>query len=134
MIEKALPAVVITQRWLLRAGAILLPLVYWPLTYDHYVLPKLLLARSLVLALAVLLVIRWLAAGARVIKRTPLDVPLLRLLAFALLPPLGAAVRRRREQRQRGALRHVHALRRRADPDHICRLVLALRSVPRGLQ
>jgi O-antigen ligase len=85
MIEKAQPAVVITQRWLLRAGAILLPLVYWPLTYDHYVLPKLLLARSLVLMLAVLLVIRWLAAGAVVIKRTPLDVPLLAFLASALL-------------------------------------------------
>src|ERR1700687_1813860 len=85
MIEKALPAVVITQRWLLRAGAILLPLVYWPLTYDHYVLPKLLLARSLVLPLAGLLVIRSLAAGAVVIKRTPLDVPLLAFLASALL-------------------------------------------------
>src|ERR1700687_292653 len=85
MIEKALPAVVITQRWLLRAGAILLPLVYWPLTYHHDVLPKLLLARSLVLALAVLLVIRWLAAGAVVIKRTPLDVPLLAFLASPLL-------------------------------------------------
>jgi O-antigen ligase len=85
MIEKALPAVVITQRWLLRAGAILLPLVYWPLTYDHYVLPKLLLARSLVLALGLLLVIRWLVIGSVAIKRTPLDVPVLAFLASALL-------------------------------------------------
>jgi putative inorganic carbon (HCO3(-)) transporter len=73
------------QRWMLRAGAILLPLTYWPLTYDHYVLPKLLLARSLVLALAVLLIIRWLAGGAVVIKRTALDLPLLAFLASALI-------------------------------------------------
>ncbi len=82
---RALAAVFTTQRWLLRAGAILLPLTYWPLTYDHYVLPKLLLARSMVLALAVLLVMRWLAAGTIVIKRTPLDVPLLAFLASALV-------------------------------------------------
>jgi O-antigen ligase len=80
-----LPAVIVVQRWVLRAGAVLLPLTYWPLTYDHYVLPKLVLARSLVLALAVLLVMRWLATGAVVFKRTPLDLPLLAFLASAVL-------------------------------------------------
>src|SRR6266849_1833412 len=75
----------LAQRWVLRAGAVLLPLTYWPLTYDRYVLPKLLVARSLVLALALLLVIRWLAGRAVVVKRTPLDVPILAFVASALL-------------------------------------------------
>ena len=51
----ALAAVTATaQRRALQLGAALLPLVYWPWTYDSYVLPKLLLARSLVLILLLL--------------------------------------------------------------------------------
>ncbi len=73
------------QRRVLQVGAALLPLVYWPWTYDSYVLPKLLLARSLVLILAFLLVIRWLAAGAIIVNRTPLDLPLLAFIGSALL-------------------------------------------------
>src|SRR5437899_1078255 len=69
----------------LQLGAALLPLVYWPWTYDSYVLPKLLLARSLVLVLAALLVIRWMVGGAIVVKRTALDIPLLAFIASALL-------------------------------------------------
>jgi O-antigen ligase len=73
------------QAWLLRAGAVLLPLVYWPPTYDSYVLPKLLMARALVLALAALLVIRWLASGVIAFKRTPIDLPLLAFVGSAVL-------------------------------------------------
>src|SRR5437879_13872737 len=72
----------------LQLGAALLPLVYWPWTYDSYVLPKLLLARSLVLILAILLVIRLMAAGAIFIKRTPLDIPLLAFIASSLVSTL----------------------------------------------
>jgi O-antigen ligase len=85
-----LTAAAFGQRWLLRAGAILLPLTYWPLTYDRYVLPKLILARALVLALAILLVVRSLASGSAVIKRTPLDIPLLAFLASALVSTMFA--------------------------------------------
>jgi O-antigen ligase len=73
------------QLRVLQLGAALLPLVYWPWTYDSYVLPKLLLARSLVLVLAALLVIRWMAGGAIVVKRTPLDLPLLAFITSALI-------------------------------------------------
>src|SRR5260370_10112593 len=73
------------QSGVLEVGAALLPLVYWPWTYDSYVLPKLLLARSLVLILAFMLVIRWMAAGAIIVKRTPLDLPLLAFIGSALL-------------------------------------------------
>ena len=42
------------ERWFLRAGVFLLPLAYWWGTYDRYVLPKLLLARVLVIGLLIL--------------------------------------------------------------------------------
>ncbi|TMD93340.1 MAG: hypothetical protein E6I73_00590 [Chloroflexi bacterium] len=83
-VELAASAAAVQLR-VLQFGAALLPLVYWPWTYDSYVLPKLLLARTLVLVLAALLVIRWMAAGAITVKRTPLDLPLLAFIASALL-------------------------------------------------
>ena len=73
------------ERWFLRAGAFLLPLSYWWFTYDHYVLPKLLVARVLVLGLAALFIARTALAGRLQIKRTPLDLPLLALIASAVL-------------------------------------------------
>src|SRR5205807_5840458 len=83
-VELAASAAAVQLR-VLQFGAALLPLVYWPWTYDSYVLPKLLLARSLVLVLAGLLVIRWMVGGAIVVKRTALDIPLLAFIASALL-------------------------------------------------
>jgi hypothetical protein len=73
------------ERWLLRAGMFVLPLAFWPLTFDHYVLPKLLVARFLVLGLAVLFVARCAIDERLVWKRTPLDLPLLALIASAVL-------------------------------------------------
>ena len=71
--------------WTLRIGLFLLPLAYSPFTYDGYVLPKLLLARVLAVVLLVLLASRAVAARALVIKRTPLDIPLLAFLSSAAL-------------------------------------------------
>ena len=71
------------ERWWLRIGVFLLPLAFAWDTYDQYVLPKLLLARVLVLGLLILLVVRSILNGALTIRRTPLDVPLLVFLASA---------------------------------------------------
>ena len=49
---------------MLRGGLFLLPLAYAWNTYDSFVLPKLLVARTLVLALLVLVVVRP-SSGAR---------------------------------------------------------------------
>jgi len=72
------------ERWFLRAGVFLLPLAYWWDTYDRYVLPKLLLARILVIGLLILFVARAFG-GSLTIKRTPLDLPLLAFVVSALL-------------------------------------------------
>jgi putative inorganic carbon (HCO3(-)) transporter len=81
-------AVSAVRRWVVRAGAVLLPIAFSPLTYDHYVLPKLLLARLLVLVLAVLFLLSTLLSGAIRIRRTPLDVPLLVFVATAVVATL----------------------------------------------
>lgn len=73
------------ERWFLAAGAFLLPLTYWWGTYDRYVLPKLLVARLLVIGLLILFVIRTVVTGSLTIRRTPLDLPLLAFVASALL-------------------------------------------------
>jgi hypothetical protein len=55
------------QRWYLRAGLFLLPLAYSWGTYDHYVLPKVVVARVLVLGLLILLTARsWTPFATRV--------------------------------------------------------------------
>ena len=77
--------IIAAQRWTLRAGVFLLPLVYSPFTYDSYVLPKLLFARLLVLALLALWLARIAVTRNLVLKRTPLDVPLLLFLGSAAL-------------------------------------------------
>jgi putative inorganic carbon (HCO3(-)) transporter len=69
-----------SERWFLRAGAFALPLGFGWETFDQYVLPKLLIARVLVLGLLLLLVVRAAVSGQVEVKRTPLDLP---LLAFA---------------------------------------------------
>jgi O-antigen ligase len=73
------------ERWFLRAGLFILPLAYWAETYDSYVLPKLLVARTLVIGLLILFVIRVVARGSLEIKRTPLDLPWAAFLASALV-------------------------------------------------
>ena len=78
----------IVERWLLRAGAFLLPLAFWWGTYDRYVIPKLLLARVLVLGLLMLLALRVIVTGSLTIKRTPLDIPLLAFVASAFVSTL----------------------------------------------
>jgi O-antigen ligase len=73
------------ERWVLRAGVFLLPLAHTWDVYDGYVLPKLLLARALVITLAILLALGALAAGRLQVKRTPLDWPLAVFVASAVL-------------------------------------------------
>lgn len=81
------------QKWTLRIGLFLLPLAYSPFTYDQYVLPKLLLGRLLVALLLILYCARAAAGRALVIRRTPLDTPLLLFLASAALSTVFAANR-----------------------------------------
>src|SRR2546425_7439942 len=76
------------ERWLLRLGALVLPLAYWWGTYDRYVIPKLLLARVLVLGLLVLFATRVIVTGSLTIKRTPLDLPLLAFVVSAFVSTL----------------------------------------------
>ncbi len=76
--------------WYLRAGLFVLPLAYSWNTYDHYIVPKLLVARLLVVGLLFLFVARALTARSLVIKRTPLDWPLLAFVASAALSTLFA--------------------------------------------
>lgn len=73
------------ERWVLRAGVFLLPLAHTWDTYDGYILPKLLLARALVVTLALLLLLRLAAGGRLTIRRTALDWALLAFVASAAL-------------------------------------------------
>lgn len=73
------------ERWWLRIGVFLLPLAFAWATYDQYVLPKLLLARVLLLGLLFLFLARSILNRALTVRRTPLDVPLLVFLASAAI-------------------------------------------------
>lgn len=73
------------ERWWLRGGLFLLPLTYLPLTYDSYVLPKLVLARLLVLGLAAMLLLRAARDGRIELRRTPIDLPLALFLVSAAI-------------------------------------------------
>ena len=73
------------ERWFIRAGLFLLPLAYWWDTYDRFVLPKLLVARVLLIGLLILFLARVIATGSLTIKRTPLDLPLLAFVISALV-------------------------------------------------
>jgi O-antigen ligase len=70
------------QRGLVCVGAFLLPLVVLWSTNDPIVLPKLLVARALILLLATLVLVRWLRGELKV-RRTPLDLPILAYIASA---------------------------------------------------
>jgi O-antigen ligase len=72
------------ERWFLRAGLFLLPLGFWWDTYDRYVLPKLLVARVLVIGLLILYTAKGMSTRTLLFKRTPLDLPLLAFLASAV--------------------------------------------------
>src|SRR5258706_15175011 len=78
------------EGWYLRAGMFVLPLAYSWNTYDHYIVPKLLVARLLVVGLLFLFVARTFIARLLAIKRTPLDWPLLAFVGSALLSTLFA--------------------------------------------
>jgi O-antigen ligase len=80
-------------RWILRAAAFLLPLAFVPNFVDEFVLPKLLLARFLVIILALALLVRWLAQGAVSWRGSPLDWPLIAFIASASLATLFAVNR-----------------------------------------
>jgi O-antigen ligase len=73
------------ERWFLRGGAFLLPLAFSWDTYDGYVLPKLLLARLLIAGLAALWLARFAFTTRLVVRRSPLDLPLLAFLGSAAL-------------------------------------------------
>lgn len=73
------------EHWVLRAGVFLLPLAHTWDTYDGYILPKLLLARGLVVTLALLLLLRLATGGRLTLRRTPLDWALLAFVASAAL-------------------------------------------------
>jgi hypothetical protein len=81
----ALPRLAAIERWFLRAGLFVLPLAYWWDTYDRFVLPKLLVARVLLIGLSILFLTRVIATGSLTIKRTPLDLPLLAFVVSALI-------------------------------------------------
>ena len=72
-------------RWILAVAAFVIPLSFSPSLVDEFVLPKLLLARLLVMVLALVLVAGWMRLGAVTWKRTPLDLPLLAFIASAAI-------------------------------------------------
>jgi putative inorganic carbon (HCO3(-)) transporter len=78
-------------RWFLRAGVFVLPLGFAWDTVDQYVLPKLLIARALLLGLLLLFVARAALSGQLTIKRTPLDLPLLAFVVSAAISTAFAA-------------------------------------------
>jgi O-antigen ligase len=79
------PRLAVVERWFLRAGLFLLPLAYSWETYDRFVLPKLLVARVVVIGLLILFLARVIITGSLAIKRTPLDLPLLAFVVSALI-------------------------------------------------
>jgi len=83
-------ALALSERWLPRIGVFLLPLAFWWDTYDQFVLPKLLLARIFLLGLAAIFIVRTLATNTIVVRRTPIDLPLLALVASAAISTIVA--------------------------------------------
>lgn len=84
-VDGAIWPIAALQRWALHAGVFLLPLAYLPSFYDRWVLPKLLLARLLVLVLLAMWLARAVQERRIVIRRTPLDVVWLVFLGSASL-------------------------------------------------
>lgn len=77
-------------RWILAVAVFLIPLSFLPNTVDEFVLPKLLLARLLVMVLAVVVAVGWLRQGAITWKRTALDLPLLAFIGSAVISAIFA--------------------------------------------
>src|SRR5438132_1197675 len=77
-------------RWTLRVAAFALPLAFLPNIVDEFVLPKLLLLRVVLVALTILLLLRWFSQRAITWRRTPLDLPLLAFVGAAVLATLFA--------------------------------------------
>jgi putative inorganic carbon (hco3(-)) transporter len=77
-------------RWILAVAVFLIPLSFLPTVVSEFVLPKLLLARLLLMVLAVVLVAGWLRQGAITWKRTALDLPLLAFVGSAALSTIFA--------------------------------------------
>jgi len=84
------PALTAAERWIVRTVAFAVPLIYSPVTYDGYVLPKLLLARAAVLALLFVQLVRMASPRGLSLRRTPLDAAWLALLASAMLSTIVA--------------------------------------------
>src|SRR5476651_1928216 len=80
-------------RWILAVAVFLIPLSVLPTTVDEFVLPKLLLARLLVMVLTVVLVAGWLRQGAVTWKRTALDLPMLAFVGSAAISAIFAVNR-----------------------------------------
>lgn len=80
-------------RWILAVAVFLIPLSFLTTTVDEFVLPKLLLARLLVMVLTVVLVASWLRQGAVIWKRTALDLPLLAFVGSAAISAIFAVNR-----------------------------------------
>src|SRR5437016_14550880 len=78
-------------RWILAVAVFVIPLSVSPSLVDEFVLPKLLLARLLVMILALVLVAGWLRQRAVIWKRTALDLPLLAFIASATISTVFAA-------------------------------------------
>ena len=79
--------------WVLRIGAVTLPLAFLWNIFDGFVLAKLLVARLLLLALAVLWVVRSARRGGLIVRRTALDLPLLAFAGSATLSTVFAVNR-----------------------------------------
>ena len=80
----------LVQRWLLLGGAFCLPLIVVWDGIDKFVLPKLLAARLLVIALALVYLARGLLVGRFTCRRSSLDIPLLAFVTSTLLSSLVA--------------------------------------------
>ena len=72
-------------RWTLRVAAFALPLAFLPNIVDEFVLPKLLLLRVVLVALMIMLLLRWFSQRAITWRRTPLDLPLIAFVGAAAL-------------------------------------------------
>ncbi len=72
-------------RWTLRVAAFAMPLAFLPNVVDEFILPKLLLLRVVLVALTILLLLRWFLQGAVTWRRTPLDLPLIAFIGAAAL-------------------------------------------------
>jgi O-antigen ligase len=80
-------------RWILAVAVFLIPLSFAPTIVSEFVLPKLVLARLLVIVLTVVLVAGWLRQGAITWKRTALDLPLLMFVGSAAISTIFAVNR-----------------------------------------